>query len=87
MEGLLEVWFRVDPASHSIAEEDEVLDYPGRIDLDHVTHPAECRVLFVIVSDGTKGGTPALPTNQSIPTDLVLVSTSKRNYIHLISII
>lgn len=50
-EDLLEVRLRVNPASDSIAEEDEVRDNTAWVHADHLTHPAESRVLLVIVPD------------------------------------
>ena len=42
---------RIEPASDGIAEEDEVGDDSSRVDADHLAHPAERRVLLVIVPD------------------------------------
>ena len=42
---------RIEPASDGVAEEDEIWDDSSRIDADHLTHPAECRVLLVVVPD------------------------------------
>ena len=41
----------VGPARHSVAEEEEVLNNPTRIQTDHQTHASKCRLLFFVVSN------------------------------------
>ena len=41
----------IEPASDGITEEDEVGDDSGRVDADHLAHPAERRVLLIVVPD------------------------------------
>ena len=39
----------IEPAGNGVTEEDEIGDDSGRVDTDHLTHPAEGRVLLVVV--------------------------------------
>ena len=49
---------RIDPAGHGVTEEDELRENTSRVDLDHLTHASEGRVLLVIVPDVPQRSAP-----------------------------
>ena len=50
-EHVLQVNWRICPASNSVTEEDKVWNHPGRIQTDHQAHALEGGLLLFIVSD------------------------------------
>jgi len=55
---ILQVRLWIEPAGNGVTEEDEIGDDSGRVDTDHLTHPAEGRVLLVVVPNVPETGTP-----------------------------
>merc|ERR1719319_1163897 len=57
-EHVLQIGLWVEPAGHGVTEEDEVRHHASGVRRDHLAHPAERRVLLVVVTDIPEAGAP-----------------------------
>lgn len=55
---ILEIWFRVDPGSHSVTEVNKIIDHPLRVSSDHGANTTKCRVFLIIISNVAERHTP-----------------------------